>query len=86
MAQPIREEALRGLTILAIHDPRFLSGVVSDPEDTLSRYGFNLTEDEWGVVRNFLSHAADLTLTEEDLTEGEKILHMLTSESGPEVR
>lgn len=72
--EEIRLEALRALTILAIHDDQFRNGLWEDLEGTLTRYGFVLNEREMTQVRNFIYAAADsidedilsgLTLTEQ---------------------
>jgi len=49
--EEIRLEALKGLTILAIHDDQFRRGVIDDLEGTLRRYGYDLTDPEMERVR-----------------------------------
>jgi hypothetical protein len=51
--EEIRLEVLKALTILAMHDEQFRSGVFDDLEGTLMRYGFALTDQEMAQVRNF---------------------------------
>jgi hypothetical protein len=52
--EEIRLEALRALTILAVHDEQFRRGIWDDPEGTLKRYGFDLNDPEMSQVNNFL--------------------------------
>ncbi len=52
--EEIRLEALRALTILAVHDEEFRSRIWDDPEGTLKRYGFDLNGPEMAQVNNFL--------------------------------
>jgi hypothetical protein len=49
----IRLEALKALTVLAIHDNEFRRDVWSDLEGTLTRYGFDLSYQEMEQVRGF---------------------------------
>jgi len=51
--EEIRLEALRALTILAIHDDQFRRGVWDDLEGTLTRFGFALNDREMEQVRDF---------------------------------
>jgi hypothetical protein len=51
--EEIRLEVLKGLTILAMHDQQFRSGVWYDLEGTLTRYGLDLNEQEMTQVRDF---------------------------------
>jgi hypothetical protein len=51
--EEIRLEALRALTVLAMHDEEFRRGVWDDLEGTLTRYGFALSDQEMAQVRNF---------------------------------
>ena len=51
--EEIRLEALRALTILAVHDEEFRSQMWDDPEGTLVRYGFALNDAEMAQVNNF---------------------------------
>jgi hypothetical protein len=53
--EEIRLEALRALTILAVHDEQFRRSLWDDPDGTLKRYGFDLTEPEMAQVNNFLN-------------------------------
>jgi hypothetical protein len=55
----IRLEVLRGLTILAIHDDQFRSGVWNDLENILTRYGFALNDQEMVQVRTFHDAVVD---------------------------
>ncbi len=49
--EEIRLEALKGLTILAMHDDQFRRGVMDDLEGTLRRYGYDLTDREMERLR-----------------------------------
>ena len=49
----IRLEALKALTVLAIHDNEFRRDVWGDLEGTLTRYGFDLSYQEMEQVRRF---------------------------------
>jgi hypothetical protein len=51
--EEIRLEALRALTILAVHDEEFRREMWDDPEGTLGRYGFALNDAEMEQVNNF---------------------------------
>ena len=51
--EEIRLEVLKALTILAMHDEQFRSGVFDDLEGTLTRYGFALSDQEMARVRTF---------------------------------
>jgi hypothetical protein len=57
--EEIRLEALRALTILAVHDEEFRRGMWDDPEGTLTRYGFALNDQELEQVRNFVFTVRD---------------------------
>jgi hypothetical protein len=57
--EEIRLEALRALTILAVHDEEFRRGMWDDLEGTLTRYGFALTDQELEQVRNFVFTVRD---------------------------
>jgi len=57
--EEIRLEALRALTILAVHDEEFRRGMWDDPESTLTRYGFALNDQELEQVRNFVFTVRD---------------------------
>jgi hypothetical protein len=52
--EEIRLEALRALTILAVHDEQFRYDIWDDLEGTLERYGFALNEPEMAQVNNFI--------------------------------
>ena len=52
--EEIRLEALRALTILAVHDEEFRREMWDDPEGALDRYGFSLSAAEMAQVNNFL--------------------------------
>lgn len=66
--EEIRLEALKALTLLAVHDEQFRSGVWDDLEGTLTRYGFALNDREMAQVRDFV-YAVRNTL-DEDLFSG----------------
>ncbi len=57
--EEIRLEALRALTILAVHDEQFRLGLWDDLEGTLERYGFALNDQEMAQVRNFIYAVRD---------------------------
>ncbi|HKH59086.1 MAG TPA: hypothetical protein VKA20_11180 [Rubrobacter sp.] len=57
--EEIRLEALRALTILAVHDEQFRRGMWDDLEGTLTRYGFALNDQELEQVRNFVFTVRD---------------------------
>ena len=57
--EEIRLEALRALTILAVHDEEFRRGMWDDVEGTLTRYGFALNDQEMEQVRNFVFTVRD---------------------------
>jgi hypothetical protein len=67
-AEEIRLEALRALTILAIHDDQFRSEVWGDLEGTLTRFGFALNDQEMRKVRDFREALAESI--EEDVITG----------------
>ena len=52
--EEIRLEALRALTILAVHDEQFRYDIWEDLEGALERYGFALNEPEMAQVNNFI--------------------------------
>ena len=79
--EEIRLEALKGLTILAIHDDQFRRGVIDDLEGTLRRYGYDLSSQEMNRLREahaeiagwsddylagFLRGREEILLTEEE--------------------
>jgi hypothetical protein len=66
--EEIRLEALRALTILAVHDEQFRLGLWGDLEGTLERYGFALNDREMAQVRNFVYAVRDSL--DEDLFSG----------------
>jgi hypothetical protein len=55
----IRLEALRALTILAVHDEEFRRGLWDDLEGTLARFGFALSDQEMAQVRDFRDAVVD---------------------------
>jgi hypothetical protein len=76
--EEIRLEALKALTILAIYDDQFRRGVIDDLEDTLRRYGFDLTEPEMERVRR--AHEGIAGMTDEDLASELSARRVLTEE------
>ena len=82
--EEIRLEALKGLTILAIHDDQFRRGAIDDLEGTLRRYGFDLTEQEMERVR--YAHEEVSGRSDEDILremrEGEQRARVLSEEEG----
>jgi hypothetical protein len=51
--EEIRLEALRALTILAVHDEQFRYDIWDDLEGTLERHGFALNDSELAQVNSF---------------------------------
>jgi hypothetical protein len=51
--EEIRLEALRALTVLAVHDEEFRRRMWDDPEVTLDRYEFALNDPEMAQVNSF---------------------------------
>ena len=80
--EEIRLEALKGITILAIHDDQFRRGVIDDLEGTLRRYGFDLTDQEMERLRYAQEEISDMS--DEDLVremrEGERRARLLSEE------
>ena len=66
--EEIRLEALRALTVLAVHDEQFRLGLWNDLEGTLERHGFALNDREMAQVRNFVYVVRDSI--DEDLFSG----------------
>jgi hypothetical protein len=62
-----RLEALKGLTILALHDGQFRRGAIDDLEGTLRRYGFDLTDREMERLRVAQREGAEMS--DDDLVE-----------------
>jgi hypothetical protein len=50
--EELRLEALKGLTILALHDAQFRRGAIEDLDGTLDRYGYDLTDPEMDRLRS----------------------------------
>ena len=48
----MREDVLSSLAGRAARDPQFLGQMRRDPETTLGRYGYDLTEEELEVLKN----------------------------------
>jgi hypothetical protein len=63
--EEIRLEALKGITILAMHDDQFRRGAIDDLEGTLRRYGYDLTDQEMQRLRN--AHEEISGMSDEDL-------------------
>jgi hypothetical protein len=63
--EEIRLEALKGLTVLAIHDDQFRRGVIDDLDGTLRRYGYELTDQEMERLRR--AHEEIAGMSDEDL-------------------
>jgi DNA-binding PadR family transcriptional regulator len=61
----IRLEALKGLTILTIHDDQFRRAAMEDLEGTLRRYGYDLTDQEMERLRYAREEISGMS--EEDL-------------------
>ena len=57
--EEIRLEALRALTILAVHDDEFRRGLWDDPDGTLTGYGFGLNDQAMEQGRNFVFTVRD---------------------------
>ena len=78
----IRLEALKGLTVLAIHDDQFRRGAIEDLEGTLRRYGYDLTDQEMERLRyaqEEISGKSDEDIIRE-LREGEREARLLSEE------
>lgn len=71
--EEIRLEALKALTILAIHDDQFRGGIWDDLEGTLKRYGFALNDREMAKITNFRDAVVDSI--EEDVMAGLRSSH-----------
>jgi hypothetical protein len=88
--EEIRLEALKGLTVLAIHDDQFRRGAIEDLEGTLRRYGYDLTDQEMERLRH--AHEEISGMSDEDLvrglSEGEQRVRVMSEEEerviGPE--
>ena len=82
--EEIRLEALKGLTVLAIHDDQFRRGAMDDLEGTLRRYGYDLTDQEMERLRQ--AHEEFSGRSDEDLLsemrEGEQRAQLLGEEEG----
>jgi hypothetical protein len=76
--EEIRLEALKGLTILAIHDDQFRSAVMEDLEGTLSRYGYALNDAEMERVRS--AHEEFAGMTDADLARALNERRVMTEE------
>ena len=79
-----RLEALKGLTVLAIHDDQFRRGAMDDLEGTLRRYGYDLTDQEMERLRyaqEEISGKSDEDLLSE-MREGEQRAQLLSEEEG----
>src|SRR5215212_10255162 len=63
--EEIRLEALKGLTVLAIHDDQFRRAAMDDLEGTLRRYGYDLTDQEMERLRR--AHRDIVGWSDEDL-------------------
>jgi hypothetical protein len=63
--EEIRLEALKGITVLAIHDDQFRRGAIDDLEGTLRRYGYDLTDQEMERLRN--AHEEVSGMSDEDI-------------------
>jgi hypothetical protein len=61
----IRLEALKGITVLAMHDDQFRRGAIDDLEGTLRRYGYDLTDQEMQRLRN--AHEEVSGMSDEDI-------------------
>ena len=66
--EEIRLEALRALTILAVHDEEFRREMWDDLEGALDRYGFALTAAEMAQVNNLINAVRESV--DVDLFEG----------------
>lgn len=78
----IRLEALKGLTILALHDEQFRRGAIDDLEGTLGRYGFDLTYQEMERLREAQREGAGQSDEElvRELREGDASARLLSEE------
>ena len=80
--EEIRLEALKGLTILALHDEQFRRGAIDDLEGTLGRYGFDLTDQEMERLRAAQREGAGVRDEElvRELREGDARARVLSEE------
>jgi hypothetical protein len=62
--EEIRLEALKALTVLAVHDDEFRRRIWEDLEGTLESYGFVLNGREIEQIRNFID-AVDSSIKDE---------------------
>ena len=57
----MREDVLSSLAGRAARDPQFLGQMRRDPETTLGRYGYDLTEEELEVLKNVQRQTAGMS-------------------------
>jgi Ribosomally synthesized peptide prototyped by Frankia Franean1_4349. len=57
----MRDEVLMDLVDRALSDEEFRSRAKDDPEGTLAAYGYELTDEELGAVKEFQSQVAGLS-------------------------
>ena len=82
--EEIRLEALKGITVLTIHDDQFRRAAMDDLEGTLRRYGYDLTDQEMERLRyaqEEISGKSDEDLLSE-MREGEQRAQLLSEEEG----
>ncbi len=78
--EEIRLEALKGLTVLAIHDNQFRRAAIDDLEGTLRRYVYDLTDQEMERLRyaqREISGKSDEDIVRE-MREGEQRARLLS--------
>jgi hypothetical protein len=82
--EEIRLEALKGITVLVIHDDQFRRAAMDDLEGTLRRYGYDLTDQEMERLKyaqEEISGKSDEDLLRE-MREGEQEARLLGEEEG----
>jgi hypothetical protein len=57
----VREDVLSSLAGRAARDPQFLGQMRRDPETTLGRYGYDLTEEELEVLKKVQRQTAGMS-------------------------
>lgn len=67
-----RNEAGEALATLSMHDPYFLTGIRTDLESTLWRYGFALSPREMQTARDYLTENTELS--DEEFIQNVRVL------------
>ena len=61
LGEAVREDVLSSLAGRAARDPQFLGQMRRDPETTLGRCGYDLTEEELEVLKNVQRQTAGMS-------------------------